>query len=172
MFASISFVRWITHTTFPRHSTLIFWPGSSLLMSTSTGAPAALARSLGQRLMTNGTAAAIAPTAPIAVVAPRRNRRLLLFTLSPVAIGTDRAAKPLIIDDPARLPEESGLKNGPKQGIRWNLREFAKLSASRRCCTAVRVYNEVRRRRTPPQRVLMLPCSGIQDEKNGAPLLA
>ena len=39
----------MTQHTLPRHSTLIFWPGSILLMSTSTGAPAAFARSLGQK---------------------------------------------------------------------------------------------------------------------------
>ena len=48
----------------PRHSTVISWPGSILLMSTSTGAPAALARAEGQNDITNGTAAATAPTPP------------------------------------------------------------------------------------------------------------
>src|SRR5438128_3813876 len=83
--SSISLVRWITHTTLPRHSTLIFWPSSSLLMSTSIGTPAALARSLGQKVMQNGTADAITPTVPTAVVAPRRNRRFALFTLPSIA---------------------------------------------------------------------------------------
>ena len=44
-------------TGLPRHSTVIFSPGFSALMSTSTGAPAALARSDGVKLATNGTAA-------------------------------------------------------------------------------------------------------------------
>jgi hypothetical protein len=35
-------------TTLPRHSMSIFCPDSSLPMSTSTGAPAAFARSLGK----------------------------------------------------------------------------------------------------------------------------
>ena len=65
--------------TLPRHSTLIFWPGSILLMSTSTGAPAALARSLGQNDITNGAAAATAPMPPTTDVAPIRKRRLSLF---------------------------------------------------------------------------------------------
>ncbi len=56
--SSIGCVRLMTHTTLPRHSTSIFWPGSSLPMSTSTGAPAALARSLGKNDITNGVAAA------------------------------------------------------------------------------------------------------------------
>src|SRR5207249_9408909 len=45
--ASIASVRLMSQTTLPRHSTSIFWPGSILAVSTSTGAPAALARSLG-----------------------------------------------------------------------------------------------------------------------------
>ena len=74
----------------PRHSTLIFWPGSILLMSTSIGAPAALARSLGQNDITNGTAAATAPTPPTTDVAPIRNRRLSLFTIASVPIPAFR----------------------------------------------------------------------------------
>jgi hypothetical protein len=73
---SISGVRRTTHTGLPRHSTIIFWPGSSALMSTSTGAPAAFARSEGSMLATNGTAAAPAATPAVAtVVAVRRKRR-------------------------------------------------------------------------------------------------
>ena len=62
-------------TTLPRHSTSIFWPGSSLPMSTSTGAPAAFARSLGKNDITNGVATATAPTPPTTPVAPIRKRR-------------------------------------------------------------------------------------------------
>ena len=70
-------------TGLPRHSTVIFWPGSSLLMSTSTGAPAAFARSDGNMLTTNGTAAAPAATPLATVVAVRRKRRFrLIQTLS------------------------------------------------------------------------------------------
>jgi glutathione reductase (NADPH) len=48
---------------------LIFSPGLSAPMSTSTGAPAALARSDGWKLLTKGTAANPAPTAPAQVEA-------------------------------------------------------------------------------------------------------
>ncbi len=44
-------------------------------MSTSTGAPAAFARSLGKNDITNGVAAATTPTPPTAPVAPIRKRR-------------------------------------------------------------------------------------------------
>ena len=50
-------------------------------MSTSTGAPAALARSLGNIDSTNGVAAATAPIPPTTLVAPIRNRRLPLSTV-------------------------------------------------------------------------------------------
>ena len=49
-------------------------------MSCSTGAPAAFARSLGQKLIAKGTAAAAAPIPPTTVVAPIRKRRFLLST--------------------------------------------------------------------------------------------
>ena len=77
-------MRLTSQHTLPRHSTLIFWPGSILLMSTSIGAPAALARSLGQSDITNGTATATAPMPPTTEVAPIRNRRLSLFTIASV----------------------------------------------------------------------------------------
>ena len=54
--SSISGVRRRTQTGLPRHSTVICWPGSSLQMSTSTGAPAASARALGNQLSRNGAA--------------------------------------------------------------------------------------------------------------------
>ena len=75
--ASIGCVRLMTQHTLPRHSTLIFWPGSSLLMSTSTGAPAAFARSRGLERLMNGTAAIAAPTPPTTPLAVIRNRRRL-----------------------------------------------------------------------------------------------
>src|SRR5690606_22298842 len=75
--ASISGVRRRIHTGLPRHSTVIISPGASLLTSASTGAPAALARSDGVRLATNGTAVATAATPPAADVASSRVRRLL-----------------------------------------------------------------------------------------------
>ena len=52
------------HTGLPRHSTVTFSPGFRPPMSTSTGAPAALARSEGWKLLTKGTAVATPPTAP------------------------------------------------------------------------------------------------------------
>jgi hypothetical protein len=56
-------------TGLPRHSTVIFSPGLSALMSTSTAAPAALARSEGANVLTKGTAVATPPTAPAQLVA-------------------------------------------------------------------------------------------------------
>ena len=87
--SSMPGVRLISHTTLPRHSTSIFWPGSIFEMSTSTGAPAAFARSLGQNDITNGVAAAIAPMPPTTLVAPIRNRRLLLsmFAAPPASLA-------------------------------------------------------------------------------------
>ena len=57
-------------------------------MSASTGAPAALARSLGQKLIANGTAAATVPMPPTAVVAPIRNRRFVpvVYVISPSSL--------------------------------------------------------------------------------------
>jgi hypothetical protein len=52
------------HTGLPRHSAVIFSPGLRAEMSTSTAAPAALARSDGAKLLTKGTAAATPPIAP------------------------------------------------------------------------------------------------------------
>jgi hypothetical protein len=48
------------NTGWPRHSATICWPGSTLLILTFTGAPAAFALALGNHDPTNGTAA---PTA-------------------------------------------------------------------------------------------------------------
>jgi hypothetical protein len=48
----------------PRHSTVNFSPGLIAPISTSTAAPAALARSEGLKELTNGTTAATPPTAP------------------------------------------------------------------------------------------------------------
>ncbi len=71
------FVRLSTQHTLPRHSTVMSWPGSTLLMSTSTGAPAALARAEGSNDMTNGTVAAATPTPPTTPLAVIRKRRFL-----------------------------------------------------------------------------------------------
>ena len=58
--SSCSGVRRTIQTGFPRHSTVNFSPGLILAMSTSTAAPAALARSEGLKLLTHGTAFDIA----------------------------------------------------------------------------------------------------------------
>jgi hypothetical protein len=63
------------HTGLPRHSMRIISPGASLLISASTGAPAALARSEGAMLARNGTAVATVATPPTAAVAKTRLRR-------------------------------------------------------------------------------------------------
>ncbi len=62
--ASCSGVRLTIHTGLPRHSTVSFSPGWRALISTSTAAPAARARSDGWKLLTNGTATAAPPTTP------------------------------------------------------------------------------------------------------------
>jgi hypothetical protein len=72
---SISGVRRRIHTGLPRHSTVSSWPGSILLISTSTGAPAALARALGIMLRTKGVAAKAAPTTPNPLVITSNRRR-------------------------------------------------------------------------------------------------
>jgi hypothetical protein len=51
-------------TGLPRHSTVSFSPGLMAEMSTSTAAPAALARSEGLNALMKGTATAAPPTAP------------------------------------------------------------------------------------------------------------
>src|SRR5262245_12349186 len=56
-------------------------------MSTSTGAPMALARALGCHEARNGTAANAAPTAPVATVAAVRNLRLLASTFSVIQLS-------------------------------------------------------------------------------------
>jgi hypothetical protein len=63
------------HTGLPRHSTIIMSPGASLPISTSTGAPAALARSEGIRLETKGVNAVrprAPPTPTVAIIHCRR----------------------------------------------------------------------------------------------------
>ena len=65
------------HTGLPRHSTVSFSPGFKAEMSTSTAAPAALARSDGWKLLTKGVATKPAPTAPAQVEAISQVRLLL-----------------------------------------------------------------------------------------------
>src|SRR5690349_14703230 len=91
--SSIAFVRFRSQHGLPRHATLIFCPGSILLMSTSIGAPAAFARSLGQRDITKGVATAATPMPPTTEVAPIRKRRLSLLTIASVAIPAFRFAR-------------------------------------------------------------------------------
>src|SRR5699024_5592438 len=67
---SMSLVRRTTHTGWPRYSRTTRWPASSLLISTSSGAPAFSARALGCHDLTKGTAAPTTPTAPTADVTP------------------------------------------------------------------------------------------------------
>src|SRR5687768_3648517 len=59
----------------PRQLTLTTAPGSSLLMSCSTGAPNACARALGFQEARNGTAVIAAPARPVTVVATSRKWR-------------------------------------------------------------------------------------------------
>jgi hypothetical protein len=73
--ASISGVRRITHTGWPRHSTTRTSPGAMVAGSMDTLAPWALARSLGAKLDASGTATAVTATAPMAPVASSQVRR-------------------------------------------------------------------------------------------------
>ena len=75
--SSCSGVRRMIHTGLPRHSTVIFSPGFTAAMSTSTAAPAALARSEGAKLATKGVAKAAAPAAPAQLEAMSQVRLLL-----------------------------------------------------------------------------------------------
>ena len=77
--ASISWVRRMIQTGLPRHSMTSKDPGASWLTSTSTGAPAARARSEGHMLATKGTAAAT-PAAPPATEVATTSLRRFLFT--------------------------------------------------------------------------------------------
>jgi hypothetical protein len=52
---------------------MLIWPGSSLLKSNLTGAPAALAFADGFQEPTNGTATPTTPAAPTTLVAAVRN---------------------------------------------------------------------------------------------------
>ncbi len=53
----------------PRQNTLTTWPSAIGLMSTSTGAPAAIVEASGFICAISGTSAAAAPTAPTEAVA-------------------------------------------------------------------------------------------------------
>src|SRR5450830_1572927 len=73
--AIISGVRLMIHTGLPRHSTVFISPALRVEISTSTGAPAALARSDGWKVLTNAPAVAkptTPPAAPVATSNPRR----------------------------------------------------------------------------------------------------
>jgi hypothetical protein len=65
-------------------------PGSNLAKSTSTGAPAALARSLGAMLTKSVDIAANAPTAPTAPVATTSIRRSLFTKFSELNLKPPR----------------------------------------------------------------------------------
>src|SRR5690606_36457972 len=73
--ATISSLRLMIQTGLPCHSTRRSSQGFMPAMSTSTGAPAALARSEGAKLATKGTAVETPPTAPMAAVTPMTPRR-------------------------------------------------------------------------------------------------
>jgi hypothetical protein len=73
-------LRRTTKTGWPRQTTLSIWPSSSFEASTVTGAPRALARTLGSHDAMNGTAANTTPTAPIPAVAAVSSRRRLWST--------------------------------------------------------------------------------------------
>src|SRR5258707_7559088 len=75
--ASCCSVRRTIQTGLPRHSTVIISPGLSPPISASTAAPAARARSLGWKLLTNGTAVAPTPTTPAQLEAMIQVRLLL-----------------------------------------------------------------------------------------------
>src|SRR6186713_1321394 len=81
------------HTGWPRQVAMSKAPGSSLLMSWVTGAPATCARALGCQDLMNGTARNAAPTPPTtAVVAVRNRRRLLLTSCSAIRVLRPKAS--------------------------------------------------------------------------------
>src|SRR5690606_14673730 len=81
-------------TGLPRHSTVIFSPTCSAPMSTSTGAPAALAFSEGWKVLTKGTAVATPPTAPAQPDAINQVR--LLESIRCGSTGTSLMGVPLL----------------------------------------------------------------------------
>src|SRR5690606_24937186 len=89
-----------TQTGLPRHSTRSISPGASLLMSTSTGAPSAFARSEGSILAAKGTAAPTAAMPPTTEVATNNPRLLLSSSLSLMLCSRPRHCQKLRI-----LPE-------------------------------------------------------------------
>src|SRR5437588_11110224 len=66
----------MTQTGLPRHAVIFNWPGARLAISSSTGAPAAFARSDGARLAAKGTAAPAAAALPTRLAAAIKKRRL------------------------------------------------------------------------------------------------
>ncbi|MDW9254259.1 hypothetical protein C7S16_4014 [Burkholderia thailandensis] len=80
--ASMSSVRYSTHTGLPRQGIVSISPGLSALMSTSTGAPAALALVDGAIDAAKGITVATPPTPPATDVAISHVRRPLSTCLS------------------------------------------------------------------------------------------
>jgi hypothetical protein len=79
---NISVVRLTTQTGLPRQETVNICPGDNKLKSASTGAPAALAFSLGCQELTKGTATKVAPAAPKTPVAAVNTLRRVRFLFS------------------------------------------------------------------------------------------
>src|ERR1019366_9605934 len=97
---SCSGVRCTIQTGLPRQATVSFSPGAMPLMSTSTGAPAARARSEGSKLLTKGTATNPAPTAPAHPEAMSQVRLAPSIFLSLMkALERDARSQPRILAD-------------------------------------------------------------------------
>jgi hypothetical protein len=97
--ATISGVRLMIQTGLPRHSTVFISPGLSAEMSTSTGAPAAFARSDGWKVLTSAPAAArptTPPAAPVATSKPRRPESTCFSLLiqTPISQSANKIWKP------------------------------------------------------------------------------
>jgi hypothetical protein len=88
-------------------------PGAMALISTSTGAPAALARSLGIKLITNGVAIPAAATPPAAEVAASNSRRLLRSTFSVMT------SHPFIKNKKSHYPSLGILRIRAEQNLLW-----------------------------------------------------
>src|SRR6188508_494852 len=94
-------------------------PGSSLLMSISTGAPSAFARALGFQDERNGTAAKATPTAPVSVVAAVRSCRRPLSIASVIARFSFVGGIDALYTAVHVRPEADAAMSGMSGWLRW-----------------------------------------------------
>ena len=112
-------------------------------MSTSTGAPAAFARSLGQNDITNGAAAATAPTPPTTLRRADQEAALLRST-----VASDHASTPVPVSASARTPNVGARRESPPvRGNAQNRVDYTGFAASRRKPGAACAWNPDRNQR-------------------------